>query len=459
MSTGELRRIRRLWSSPDRRRHLAALAARLADRVLPHGARIARLTVAAVFAHLLAQALIPGNTDLTGPLTALLVVQATATGSLRSGLGRVAAVLTGVLVAIVVSTWVGLTWWSLGIVIAAALALAYAMKLGDHILETPISAMLILGVAQHDVAATTRIVTTLIGAGVGMAFNLAFPPPVTLRSAEDAIRSLAGGTARVLRIAGEELDQGVDRRQIEGWLDDVHALLPLVAQADAAIAQARDTRRLNPRALVSLDALPVLRHGASALDRTLLAVRQTLLSFQKEAPGLEEPDDEHEQELRRAFAVVLTDMGDSIEAYGELTIAEAQGREDDVAESAAQTLEILRETRAMLTELCLVDPKEDTSTWLLHGSILGGIEAVLSELDMEARVLRTRSLPVLKPFLDKPGQVMTRLWVENQDWTPFLDTPYAHAAGIAPERRGEQRGGDASTDDDAGRPRIGERPA
>lgn len=404
-----------MWASPDRGRHLSTRLRELSDRVSPYAARITRLTIAAVLAYLLAQAITPGNTDLTGPLTALLVVQATATSSLRNGLGRVAAVLTGVLVAIVLSTWVGLTWWSLGLAIGAALTLAHLMKLGDHILETPISAMLILGVVQHDVAAQTRIINTLVGAGVGMAFNLAFPPPVRLQAATAKVLDVAGGAARVLRTAGEHLEHGLDRRQIDIWLRDIHGLLPLVTQAESAIAEARERRRLNPRALVALDTIPMLLYGVQALDRTLLAVRQTLLAFRKEVPEQDEPQTEYEQELRRAMAVVLADMGAVIEAFGALTVAEAKGRSAQAEAALADTLDMLRETQAMLTEFCLVEPARDSSAWLLRGSILGGIEGVLSELDLHARVRRpdTGAIP-LRPLLDRHGPVLNRLLLQGQ---------------------------------------------
>ena len=47
--------------------------------------------------------------------------------------------------------------------------LGTVLRLGEQALETPISAMLILGVSNHDVASETRIVNTLVGAAVGMA--------------------------------------------------------------------------------------------------------------------------------------------------------------------------------------------------------------------------------------------------------------------------------------------------
>ena len=67
------------------------------------------------------------------------------------------------------------------------------------------------GRAQHGAAGQTRVGYTLIGAAVGMAFTLAFPPPVRLDSAARSVEEVATGAARVLHTAGEELEHGVDR--------------------------------------------------------------------------------------------------------------------------------------------------------------------------------------------------------------------------------------------------------
>jgi uncharacterized membrane protein YgaE (UPF0421/DUF939 family) len=116
-------------------------------RVQPAASQIARLTIAAVVSYLVADSLSPGIVDLTAPLTALLVVQASTVGTLQMGLVRVGAVLTGVLVAVGLASTIGLSWWSLGAVIAASLVLAKVLRLGEQSLETPISAMLILAVS------------------------------------------------------------------------------------------------------------------------------------------------------------------------------------------------------------------------------------------------------------------------------------------------------------------------
>src|SRR5258706_12908450 len=95
----------------------------------------------------------------------------------RRAVRRVAAVVAGVLLAVGLSAWVGFTWWSLGITVVLALAVGYALHLGDAILEVPVSAMLILSVAGPGKAATGRIIETLVGAGAGLAAGFILGPP------------------------------------------------------------------------------------------------------------------------------------------------------------------------------------------------------------------------------------------------------------------------------------------
>ena len=220
---------------------------------------VTRLTAAAVVSYLLTLVLTEGAIDLTGALTALLVVQATAYSTLKMGAVRVGAVLSGVLVATLLSTWVGLTWWSLGAAIAASLVLGKVLRLGEQTLEVPITAMLILGVTNHDIAAEIRILNTLIGAGVGVAFNLVYPPPMPTGRAARAIVRVAEAAAAPLDAAGDALDDGpITRAQVDSWLDRVRSATREVATARETTALLQDSRRFNPRALGTMDVEPVL---------------------------------------------------------------------------------------------------------------------------------------------------------------------------------------------------------
>jgi hypothetical protein len=378
-------------------------------RLRPTVVNVVRLTTAAVVSYLLTLALTSGAIDLTGPLTALLVMQASAFSTLKMGAVRVGAVLAGVLVATLVSIWIGLTWWSLGAVIAASLVIAKVLRLGEQAMEAPISAMLILGVTSPNVAAEIRVLNTLIGAGVGVAFNLIYPPALPTRRAGRAIIDVAEATATPLDAASEALAKGpINRDQVQDWLDRVGASNRRLTLAIETVASLKDSRRLNPRALGTTDIEPVLASGLRTLEGCLLAIRALFAVMFAEVPTEDRPDDPYGEELRAAFAVVLHDAADCVRAFGSLVLAEVEEREEEAERHLDESLEILRETQAVLTQLLMVDPQENKSSWLLRGSILAAVQHVLDELNLEDRgrarqqwkdEQRTRPLSQLPPIV------------------------------------------------------------
>jgi hypothetical protein len=371
---------------------------------------VIRLTTAAVISYLLTLTVTSGAIDLTGPLTALLVMQASAFSTLKMGAIRVGAVLAGVLVATFVSIWIGLTWWSLGAVIAASLILAKIFRLGEQAMEAPISAMLILGVTNPNVAAEIRVLNTLIGAGVGVAFNLIYPPALPTRQASRAIIDAADATAAPLDAASQGVAMGpINREHVQDWLDRVQAGGLRLKSATKTVASLKDSRRLNPRALGTTDIEPVLASGVDTLESCRLAIRALFTVLLTELPTEDRPDDPYGEELRAAFAVVLYDTADCIRAFGSLVLAEVEGHEEEAERSLDESLDILRETQTVFTELMTANFQDNKSSWLLRGSILAAVEQVLDELNLEdhARVRqqwkdeqRTRPLSQLPPIVN-----------------------------------------------------------
>jgi hypothetical protein len=357
-------------------------------RVRPAAAQIARLTIAAVVAYLVADTLAPGILDLTAPLTALLVVQASTMGTLQMGLVRVGAVLTGVLVAVGLASTIGLSWWSLAIVIATSLLLAKVLRLGDQSLETPISAMLILAVSAPGSAAEVRVANTLIGTLVGIAFSLLVPVSIPSARATSAVRRVARSQAALLdEVALALADRSPHPEEVRAWshwTEDIARDVDVAAQAVRAV---EESRRLNPRALAAAVVHPGLQAALDRLGRCLAAERSLIVVIGKEAPAPEgDVEPSFGLELGRAFAVVLDDVADALRSFGDLVSAEfGGGNADRVDELLDRTLDTVGETRAVLTELVLldVDPRLRTELWMLQGSVLAAVEHILLQLDLE----------------------------------------------------------------------------
>jgi hypothetical protein len=145
-------------------------------RAQPMAATIIRLAACAVLAYLIALPVPETSPPVLAPLTAILVLQVSIYQTVFSAVRRVAAVVTAVLIALGLSRWIGFTWWSLGLTITLGLAVGYALRLREAVLEVPISAMLILSVGSK-AAATGRITETLIGTAAGLIAGFVLTAP------------------------------------------------------------------------------------------------------------------------------------------------------------------------------------------------------------------------------------------------------------------------------------------
>ncbi len=350
--------------------------------------RSLRLTGAAVASYVVADALLSGAVPILAPLTALLVVEVTLAASVTSGVQRIISVVAGVFIAVGFSALVELSWWSLGGLIAASIVIGQLLKLGPHLLEVPISAMLVLAVGGAEAAARDRIVETLIGAFVGIAVNLMFPPAVRPGTAAAAVESFAEEIADLLDRAGAELFQALSQEQAFSWLEEARGLTRHVQPVDRALAHVEASRRLNPRALGVPDSQHSLRGGADALEHTVVAVRSMFRSlFDAIAEG-SGPGTEQAEDLRLAFAVLLQDLATAVRAFGRLVRAEIDSGAEVEERALAAALETLLDARARLTELMLVDPGGDRELWALNSAVLETVERILRELDVADHIRR-----------------------------------------------------------------------
>ena len=374
-----LRQAARSWLRRIRARGPAALI------------RTLRLTSAAVASYLVALHAVADRRPVTAALTALLIVQVTLVGTLADTVRRIVSVVVGVGVAIGVASFVGFTWWSLAAIIGASILIGQALRLGPHLLEVPISAMLILAVGGAGLQALDRIAETLVGAAVGVLINLVFPPAVQTRSAGAAVEQFADAMARLLdRVARALLEGTVTRDEVRSWLHQARAIDNDIAHVDRVLTEAGQSRRLNPRAVGTTDTTPDLRNGLDALEHSAVALRAVFRSIADRAGATNETDDPDavpqefdDEDYRVVLATLMSDLAQAVRTFGVLVRAEVDEAGQPHTVELAGALDALREARARLTELLLVDPREAPLVWQLHGSLLAGVDRVLAELNVE----------------------------------------------------------------------------
>jgi hypothetical protein len=353
--------------------------------------RAVRLTGAAVAAYLVAELLYPGTKPLLAPLTALLVVQVTLFSTVKTSVQRIASVVSGVLLALFFSNIFHFHWWSLAVLIAASIMIGQLLHLREQMLEVPISAMLVLAVGGADASAVGRITATLVGAAVGVLYNLVLPGPVQSRTAGEAVESFADDVARLLRQMAEQLSsRGLSEETAARWLDRTRSLARQVSRVDRALNHAEESRKLNVRALGTMDTGPSLRSGLDALEHSVVALRSLCRAIVDQIRAAPEGSEGYSPDVRDVFAVLFTDLAEAVSAFGRLVHAEAESVADPDKRALATALDTVREARVRLTDLLLLDPAGDPESWALNGTLLASVERVLREIDVEER-LRQRT--------------------------------------------------------------------
>jgi hypothetical protein len=354
----------------------------------PVVAQTLRATVAATLAYAVARRLSSQPAPLTAPLTALLVVQVTLYATLKTGIRRVNAVVAGVLIAIGFSALMGLSWWSLGLIILAALTVGRFIRAGEFVSEVAISAMLVLGVAGPATQAWDRVTETLIGAAVGLAFNMLFAPPVWVEDAGVAIEELARRARRLLLDSAEALDEPASAGQAVTRLHETRRLDQAVAEVDESLRQAEDSLRLNPRVREGLLSRVILRTGLDTLEICVAVIRamaRTLTDLAKRrAPG--EPL--FDADVAGALEEVFANLGSAVVSFAVLVTAQASRNAEQAERRLGEALGTAWANRDIAANQLLARVQRHPLAWQLHGALLAEVDRILDELDLEHRSRR-----------------------------------------------------------------------
>ncbi|MET7682395.1 FUSC family protein [Streptomyces sp. NPDC005423] len=396
------------WTAP-----LTRLLGRRNDPVV---ARTLRSTAAATVAYVVAVRLSPEPAPLTAPLTALLVVQVTLYATITNGIRRVTAVVAGVLVAIAFSLLVGLTWWSLALVIVAALGVGHLVRVDEYVPEVAISAMLVLGVTSVGNTAWARVLETLIGAVVGLGCNLLFAPPVWVDEAGESIEELARRLRRLMLRMGEEAAGRTSVDHATARLHEARRLDHDIVAVDADLRQAEESLRLNPRVREGLLHRIVLRTGLDTLEICTVVLRVLARTFTDLAKE-RDPEPLFGPATGAAVEQLLSEIADAVVSFAVLVTTDVSVSAESAESRLAAELHTAAATRDKLAQLLLEEVQHDAAQWQLLGATLAEVNRILDEMDTEHR--SHRLLEELDRCAREQRERMPRLtWVRERVGVP-----------------------------------------
>jgi hypothetical protein len=322
------------------------------------------------------------------------------------GWERIVSVVAGVLVAVLFASVTGLTWWSLALIVAVSLAAGRLLRLGPHLAEVPISAMLVLAVGGAERAAYGRVIETFVGAGVGVLVNLLIAPPLYVRPASDAIAELARRMARCSTALAEALRQGWSKSSADVHLAEARALGEEVARADRQLARTEESARLNPRGRIARQAQPRLRSTLSALEHSQVGLRNLARALLDRTYFVPDEGGAYTPEAREGLATVLEAFAVTLEDAAAVT--EGQIFPGDSDSRLATDLATLDTRRNELGERLMVDPRADPGAWAQHGALLSAVDRLRVEMAIAVHPSDVPWRP--RRLSDRPRDAVRRAW-------------------------------------------------
>jgi hypothetical protein len=190
----------------------------------------------------------------------------------------------------------------------------------------------------------------------------------------------------MLRI-GEEAAGRTPFEQAAARLHEARRLDHDIVEVDAALKQAEDSLRLNPRVRDSLLHRVVLRTGLDTLEICTVVLRvlaRTLTDLAKER----EPEPLFAKETGAVVEQLLSEIADAVVSFSVLVTTHVSSNADAAESRLAAELRAAAGTRDKLALLLREEAEREDRHWQLLGAVLTEVNRILDELDTEHRSRR-----------------------------------------------------------------------
>lgn len=277
------------------------------------------------------------------PLGAVIAVTTTVAGSVREALQGLAAILVGATLSLGVMQLDLPVVADITIVVAFGTAISGWRRFGTKASMIPFTALFVLIIGRGDAVdyAVAYLGLTSLGAVIGIALNVVFPPL--------ALTRMADSVSRLRRVLAEQLDElaaGLSNDNpltADEWAARRHAIRPTLEEMQRVVGHATDSRRANWRAKRWSDHAERRYQQARALqqvtflieDITALVVDQERAELESVALG---------PELRPYAARALGSMADVLRSVdGEAADPSALRSADKAVVALAEAIRTARE--------------------------------------------------------------------------------------------------------------------
>lgn len=208
------------------------------------------------------------------PLGALVSMYPTLMGSAKSSLQTILGLAAGIALATVIVLTVGPTWWSIPLVVALGVFVSGTGWFGIGKEYVPMAALFVLIIGGHDADdySLGYLVQMTVGVVIGLVVNLVIAPAPLTAQAEQELEMFRHRLADHLHAIGDAVTDSwpPERKQ---WADDAVSLAETSRSVRAALVEADESLRGNPRAWRRHEGTDDAHAQLEALDRISQQIR------------------------------------------------------------------------------------------------------------------------------------------------------------------------------------------
>ena len=248
--------------------------------------RLVKSTVAATLAWEVC-VLIHSPRPVLASLAAILVVQVTVRTTFSRSIQLTVAVIVGLAASLLLGRFVGLHWWSIGLLVLAGLIVGELLRLGPFSSQVAISGLLALSLGST--YGYQRVVDTAIGAIIGVLTNALIAPPTYVQEASQALRRIGDDLATLLGNIAAGIRARPDRGTVERWLTRGREIGGALRAADEVVSRGEESLQFNHRARAEYERLERIAEARRAFEHTTTQTRGIVRSLLELGDALRDP--------------------------------------------------------------------------------------------------------------------------------------------------------------------------
>lgn len=347
---------------------------------------IRQITVAALagaFAWVLGDLVVDGG-GLVAAIVCTLSIRISLHKSLREAFGQIVGTAIGAGVALATVALFDFGFIAIGMTIFICAIVARALHLGDVAsVNVPVTALIVIGPGLSESTALHRLGSTLIGAGVAIAFSYFSHPKTPLDRAREQINRVGRKAAQLLAEMSEGVAAGYQQKDAADWLTRGRLLVEEIPAIRAQSVEAKGYARWIRTG--SRDAAEELYVEGLAVEHTVVQVRAIARTLYDSILESGIPDS-----VKKDVAVALSAASYAVAAHID--------DPEDIDYATTSPSDDAREAGSHLSEVLIEDGDDVDQDQIVKGlSIVANIGVIADSLDHSSPTLTD----VLGP--DEPG--------------------------------------------------------